>query len=152
MKTIYKSKISWGLVTVIVLTMLPVYGLMIYLSLWIVLVWLLIVTAFIIDVFVNTRYTIEEKKLRVQCGIFYNTRFDIDRITEISKTNSCESAPATSMNRIRLRFYRFQTLILSPQHQQTFIDHLLRINPRIVVKPPLLLPEKSQRDDSKKIK
>lgn len=137
MKTIYRSGISWGLVALIALVLLPVYALMIYLSVWIGLALLVILTAFIVDILVNTRYTIEGKTLHVQCGIFDKKQFDIDRITEISKTNSWESAPAASMNRIQLRLEKRQRLILSPRQQQAFIAHLLRINSRIVVKPPL---------------
>lgn len=137
MKTIYHSGISRGLVIFITLVMLPCYALMIYLSLWIGLALLGLITAVIADAFINTRYTIEERTLWVQCGIFEKKMFDIGLITEIAKTNSWESAPAASMNRIRLRFAKRQTLILSPRRQQDFIDHLLRVNPHIVVKPPL---------------
>ncbi|OUN70579.1 PH domain-containing protein [Barnesiella sp. An55] len=137
MKTIYRSGISWGLVALIALVLLPVYALMIYLSVWIGLALLVILTVFIVDTLVNTRYTIEGKTLQVQCGIFDKKQFDIDRITEIARTTSLESAPAASMDRIQLRLEKRQRLILSPRQQQVFIDHLLRINPRIVVKPPL---------------
>lgn len=137
MKTIYRSGISWGLVALIALVLLPVYALMIYLSVWIGLALLVILTAFIVDTLVNTRYTIEGKTLQVQCGIFDKKQFDIDRITEIARTTSLESAPAASMDRIQLRLKKRQRLILSHRQQQAFIDHLLRINPHIVVKPPL---------------
>lgn len=137
MKTHYRSDVSSGLVTLIVLVLLPCYALMIYLALWIGLALLIIFTALIADTFVNTRYTIDETTLWVQSGLFFHSRYDINRITEIAKTTSWESAPACSMNRIRLRFAKRQTLILSPQRQQAFIDHLLCINPRISVKPPL---------------
>lgn len=136
MKTVYKSGISWGLVTFIALVILLCYLFILFLLPWIGVILLLITTVFIVDVFVNTRYTIEGKTLRVQCGIFYKTQFDIERITTISKSTSLESSPAASMNRIQLRFSR-QTLIISPRQQQVFIDHLLSINPHIVVKPPL---------------
>lgn len=137
MKTIYRSRISWGLVALIALVLLPVYALMIYLSVWIGLTLLVILTAFIVDTLVNTRYIIDHKTLWVQSGLFDKRQFDIDRITEIARTTSLESASAASLNRIRLRLDKRQTLILSPRQQQAFIDHLLRINPRIVVKPPL---------------
>lgn len=137
MKTIYRSGISRGLTIIIALVLLPCYALMIYLSLWIGFALLVAITALIIDIFVNTRYTIEGKTLWVQCGVFDKRQFDIDRITEIARTTSLESAPAASMNRIRLQFAKRQTLILSPRQQQAFIDHLLRINPHITVKQPL---------------
>lgn len=137
MKTVYKSGISWGLVTFIALVILLCYLFILFLLPWIGVILLLITTVFIVDVFVNTRYTIEGKTLRVQCGIFYKTQFDIERITTISKSTSLESSPAASMNRIQLRFSKRQTLIISPRQQQAFIDHLLSINPHIVVKPPL---------------
>ena len=96
MATIYRSGISRGLVTVIALVLLPVYALMIYLSVWIGLALLVILTALIVDTLVNTRYTIDHKTLRVQSGLFDKRQFDIDRITEIARTTSLESAPTAS--------------------------------------------------------
>ena len=83
MKTIYHSGISRGLVIFITLVMLPCYALMIYLSLWIGLALLGLITAVIADAFINTRYTIEERTLWVQCGIFEKKMFDIGLITEM---------------------------------------------------------------------
>ena len=75
MATIYRSGISRGLVTVIALVLLPVYALMIYLSVWIGLALLVILTALIVDTLVNTRYTIDHKTLRVQSGLFDKRQF-----------------------------------------------------------------------------
>lgn len=138
MKTVYKSGISRGLLIFIVLFLLSCFALLLaLLSAWVGIVLLVIFSLFIVDTLVNTRYIIEEKNLWVRCGIFAKSRYDIDHIVEISKTDSWESAPAASLDRIRLRVSRFQSIIVSPRQQQAFIDHLLRINPNIVVKPPL---------------
>lgn len=137
MKTVYKSGISRGLLIFIVLFLLACFALLLFLSAWVGIVLLVIFSLFIVDTLVNIRYIIEEKNLWVRCGIFAKSRYDIDHIVEISKTDSWESAPAASLDRIRLRVSRFQSIIVSPRQQQAFIDHLLRINPNIVVKPPL---------------
>lgn len=137
MKTVYKSGISRGLLIFIVLFLLSCFALLLFLSAWVGIVLLVIFSLFIVDTLVNIRYIIEEKNLWVRCGIFAKSRYDIDHIVEISKTDSWESAPAASLDRIRLRVSRFQSIIVSPRQQQAFIDHLLRINPNIVVKPPL---------------
>jgi len=41
------------------------------------------------------------------------------------------------MDRIEIRFADKKTLVLSPKQRRAFIDHIRRLNPDIVVKPPL---------------
>ena len=51
MKTVYKSGISWGLVTFIALVILLCYLFILFLLPWIGVILLLITTVFIVDVF-----------------------------------------------------------------------------------------------------
>ena len=132
MKTVYKSKVDKGLLIAIIAIVLLSYLPLLFEFSWIALA-LLVVTA----AFIATSYTIDNGTLHIKCGIFLSSSFPIDRITKISKTNSCLSAPALSMDRIEIRFADKKTLVLSPKQRQAFIDHLRSLNPDIVVKPPL---------------
>ena len=137
MKTVYKSKVDKGLLIAIIAIVLLSYLPLLFEFSWIALALLVVTAAFIADPFCNTSYTIENGTLHIKCGIFLSSSFPIDRITKISKTNSCLSAPALSMDRIEIRFADKKTLVLSPNQRQAFIDHLRSLNPDIVVKPPL---------------
>ena len=124
MKTVYKSKVDKGLLIAIIAIVLLSYLPLLFEFSWIALALLVVTAAFIAT-------------LHIKCGIFLSSSFPIDRITKISKTNSCLSAPALSMDRIEIRFADKKTLVLSPKQRQAFIDHLRSLNPDIVVKPPL---------------
>ena len=137
MKTVYKSKVDKGLLIAIIAIVLLSYLPLLFEFSWIALALLVVTAAFIADPFCNTSYTIDNGTLHIKCGIFLSSSFPIDRITKISKTNSCLSAPALSMDRIEIRFADKKTLVLSPKQRQAFIDHLRSLNPDIVVKPPL---------------
>lgn len=137
MKTVYKSKVDKGLLIAIIAIVLLSYLPLLFEFSWIALALLVVTAAFIADPFCNTSYTIHNGTLHIKCGIFLSSSFPIDRITKISKTNSCLSAPALSMDRVEIRFADKKTLVLSPKQRQAFIDHLRSLNPDIVVKPPL---------------
>lgn len=72
--------------------------------------------------------------LKVRAGIFYKIDVPIDKIHTIEKTNSILSAPASSMNRIEVKYNKFDSVVISPQHREMFIQDLLNINPNINVK------------------
>ena len=129
MKTVYKSKVDKGLLIAIIAIVLLSYLPLLFEFSWIALALLVVTAAFIADPFCNTSYTIDNGTLHIKCGIFLSSSFPIDRITKISKTNSCLSAPALSMDRIEIRFADKKTLVLSPKQRQAFIDHLRSLNP-----------------------
>ena len=135
-KTLCIVSIVLGILRLMAIVLLSYLPLLFEFS-WIALALLVVTAAFIADPFCNTSYTIDNGTLHIKCGIFLSSSFPIDRITKISKTNSCLSAPALSMDRIEIRFADKKTLVLSPKQRQAFIDHLRSLNPDIVVKPPL---------------
>jgi hypothetical protein len=76
----------------------------------------------------------EHNILKVRAGFFYKINVPIDKIHTIEKTNSILSAPASSLNRIELKYNKFDSVVISPQHREMFIQELLNINPNINVK------------------
>ena len=89
MKTVYKSKVDKGLLIAIIAIVLLSYLPLLFEFSWIALALLVVTAAFIADPFCNTSYTIDNGTLHIKCGIFLSSSFPIDRITKISKTNSC---------------------------------------------------------------
>ena len=137
MKTVYKSKVDKGLLIAIIAIVLLSYLPLLFEFSWIAHALLVVTAALNSHPVCKKNDTKDNGTQHIKCGIFMSSSFPIDRITKISKTNSCLSAPDLSMDRIEIRFADKKTLVLSPKQRQAFIDHLRSLNPDIVVKPPL---------------
>ena len=130
----YRSKTGAWLAIVTIAVCAILYLPLIFISFsWGALIILLVLTYFICDMLLNIRYTIDGTALQLRCGFFKST-CDIRQIKEISRTRTIESAPAASLDRIRIRFKKGGDVILSPMHKEEFIRHLMSINPDIRVK------------------
>ena len=53
---------------------------------------------------------------------------------KIEKTNSILSSPALSLDRIAIKFNKFDEVYISPKEKQAFVDDLIKINPAIEIK------------------
>jgi hypothetical protein len=60
-------------------------------------------------------------------------RIDIFKITKIEKTNSILSSPALSLDRIRIRYNKYDEVLISPKVKKEFVDELLKVNPTIEI-------------------
>lgn len=69
------------------------------------------------------KYTIEGKVLRVHYSFFYSERINIDEITEIANTHTFLSAPAASLDRVKITYGK-KYVILSPKDKQMFVKQL----------------------------
>jgi hypothetical protein len=82
----------------------------------------------------TTSYIIYEGELQVKCMFIVNQKIAISKIRKIEKTNSILSSPALSLDRIAIRYNKFDDVYISPKEKQAFINDLLEINPIIEVK------------------
>lgn len=136
MKT-YKSKFGYGIIGFMTLLFLSILGYMIFQneSLAAILsVGGICLSAYVFFLYLNfsTEYTITDKGiLNVKCGIFYNKRFDINKIKSITKSNNFISSPAPSSDRIELAYGKYDLIIISPKDKVGFANELIRINPKI---------------------
>lgn len=81
------------------------------------------------------RYDISDgQTLKVKAGIFYNINVPIEQIHTIEKTNSILSAPASSLDRIEVKYNKYDSVVISPKNRADFIQELLKINPSITIK------------------
>lgn len=133
MKTTYKSKIDSGLMLPIFIIIFGVGALIVFLRIWIGLVVISMVLAFIIHMILTTHYIIDGRTLRIKSGIFVNRLVNIDTIRMITQTNSLESSPANSLDRLELRYNKFERIIISPKDKDGFIKKLSELNPNIEV-------------------
>ena len=85
----------------------------------------------ILHMLLNTKYIIHNKLLKIKCGLFNFKPIDIMKIKSVEKSNSLMSSPASSFDRIEIRYGKFDEVIISPDEQQLFIKELIEINPTI---------------------
>ncbi len=79
----------------------------------------------------HTRYLLDSANLTIQIGLF-RKKIPIAEITEAFPTRNPLSAPAWSLDRIRIRFSgsRFGVLI-SPENKLEFLEDLNRLAPHL---------------------
>ncbi|WP_329805546.1 PH domain-containing protein [Flavobacterium facile] len=129
---VFKSKIDWWFGLVLVYP--------IFLSIksmlegeWIGLLGLGVVVGLILVFSKTTRYIINENQLIVKSTWIVNERIDISKITKIEKSNSVLSSPALSLDRLRIRYNKYDEILISPKEKKEFTDELLKINPAIEI-------------------
>jgi hypothetical protein len=126
---IYKSKIDWWLVLVI----LGVFGYPIIDGILSeeYLVSLLFSVVLLVFYFLSKtiQYKIEDENL-----VIWKTKIKIQSIRKIYKTRNPLSSPAMSLDRIAIVYNKFDEVLISPKEREEFITELLKINPNIEVK------------------
>ena len=127
---IYKSKIDWWMSLVLVY---PIFRSIVSIieGEWIGYFGILMCFLFIFFISKSTRYIIEENQLIVKCMFIVNNKIDISKIKKIEKTNSILSSPALSLDRIAIKFNKYDEVYISPKEKQSFVNDLLKINPEI---------------------
>lgn len=78
----------------------------------------------------KTGYTIEDNVLKIQYGPF-KKKIKIDDIHRMKETKNLFSAPALSMDKIEIKYARFETVSISPKNKMEFVRPLLKKNPMI---------------------
>lgn len=76
----------------------------------------------------TTRYEIDGKALLVRSGPF-SWRVSFAEITSVERTSDPRSAPALSLDRLRIR-YAGAEILISPQDQERFLSVMHELAPR----------------------
>ena len=90
------------------------------------------VLLFLVILISGVRYIIDGTQLIVSVAGIYRKRYDIMRITEIKPTHSIISAPACSIDRLKIHCGG-KSLIISPKRKAEFIKHIQKINPNVKI-------------------
>ena len=135
----FKSKIDWWIHLVFVLALhfsiVPFLPLMIEQTresrnILIItgVVTAVLLTAVIIPIWLKTEYTITEKTLIIQAGLFIWPGIIIKNIIEVEDSRTFISSPALSMNRIKITYEnrsgRVRTTAISPKDKEGFLKML----------------------------
>lgn len=132
MKKVYPSKIDWWLALVLIY---PIYkGIQSMVNgEWLGYLVIGIVVLVVVFFSKTTYYIIEGDKLTVKSMWIVHEKIDIAAIKKIEKSNSLLSSPALSLDRIAVRYNKFDEVYLSPKDKQAFADDLQELNPAIEI-------------------
>ncbi|MFY7958328.1 MAG: PH domain-containing protein, partial [Flavobacterium macrobrachii] len=126
---IYKSKIDWWLIILILILFgYPIVDGILSKEYVLSLVFGLILIIFFF-LSKTIQYKIDGENL-----VIWKTKIDIKTIRKIYRTNNPLSSPAMSLDRIAIVYNKFDEVLLSPKERDEFINELLKINPNIEVK------------------
>ncbi len=129
---VFKSKIDWWLGLPLLYP--------IFLSItsiiegkWFGYLLLISIVLFVVFISKSTKYIVNENQLVVKCMFIVSAKIEISTIRKIEKSNSILSSPALSMDRIAVRYNKYDEIYLSPKEKQLFIDELVKRNSAIEV-------------------
>ena len=130
----YRSKIDLWLFILIfgILGSIMIEG--IILEDWLVLAIILPVMSFIAYLMYSIRYIINNDVLEIRTGILGTTKIPISGIKSVERTNNPLSSPAMSLKRIEIMYGKYDSVLISPQDRDAFINDLLEINPDVLIK------------------
>ncbi|GAB3772604.1 PH domain-containing protein [Spirosoma horti] len=132
--TTYKSKIGLELAIPLFLILGGTGALMIYNRVWPGLFIIISVSLFIAHLFLTTYYQIDGQMLIIRSGFLFSKSLNISTIKGIDETRNPQSSPATSIDRLEIRYNKFDSVLVSPKDKTAFIHALTMLNPAIVVR------------------
>ena len=125
---IYKSKVDWWLVVLI----LGVFGYPIVDGILMQEYLLSVVFSLVLVLFYflskTIKYVIKGDSLMI-----WKTQIKINSIRKIYKTNNPLSSPALSLDRIAIVYNKYDEVLISPKERKQFVEDLLKVNPDIIV-------------------
>src|SRR5690554_5069800 len=133
-KTVYYSRVDW-FIRIVFLLIFGFIGYELFVEgfSFIALLFLLIPLLFVIFIIQSIKYTIQDEILTVSAGFLIHEKIPVKQIKEIRKSNSILAAPAASLNRMNIIYSDSDSILISPTSENTFIEHLLSMNPTIVI-------------------
>ena len=82
---------------------------------------------------VSIKYEINESQLIIHQAMGKMV-IDINTVKSIEPTHTILSAPASSLDRLRISYNKYDDVVISPRRKEEFIRQLHSINPNIVFK------------------
>ncbi|AZV41734.1 hypothetical protein BAOM_1123 [Peribacillus asahii] len=89
-----------------------------------------IMVGLLLSIWFCTHYKIEQGILKISCGPIKKS-ITIEDIQSIRLTVNPFTAPALSMYRIEINYWKYKTISISPINQERFIKELQKLNPKI---------------------
>lgn len=91
---------------------------------------------FALQMLLLTYYVInlDTKLLTIKAGFFYNKTIDIERIISVIPSKDGTNGPASSIDRLAIKYSIDKEILVSPKDKANFIQTLLKLNPNIRIK------------------
>ena len=134
MKKVYQSKIGLELA----IPLIVIFGTVLFLAInekpsWLGVGFLLSIILFVVHTFMTTYYTIAGDHLIIRCGFLFNQTIDIKTIKKITETNNPMSSPAISLDRLEIKYAKFDSVLISPKLKREFIAEITSLNPDVEI-------------------
>jgi hypothetical protein len=133
MKIVYPTKVSITLILIISLIMGCILISLAVSSKWIPFFINLLLYVSVVYLMVSIKYEINESQLIIHQAMGKMV-IDINTIKSIEPTHTILSAPASSLDRLRISYNKYDDVVISPRRKEEFIRQLQSINPNIVFK------------------
>ena len=133
MKTVYPTKVSVTLILIISIIMGCILISLAVSSKWIPFFIDLLLYVSVVYLMVSIKYEINESQLIIHQAMGKMV-IDINTIKSIEPTHTILSAPASSLDRLRISYNKYDDVVISPRRKEEFIRQLQSINPNIVFK------------------
>lgn len=133
MKTIYRTKVSITLILIISIIMGCIFISLAVSSKWIPFFINLLLYVSVVYLMVSIKYEINESQLIIHQAMG-KIIIDINTIKSIEPTHTILSAPASSLDRLRISYNKYDDVVISPRRKEEFIRQLQSVNPQITVK------------------
>jgi hypothetical protein len=133
MKTVYPTKVSITLILIISLIMGCILISLAVSSKWIPFFINLLLYVSVVYLMVSIKYEINESQLIIHQAMGKMV-IDINTIKSIEPTHTILSAPASSLDRLRISYNKYDDVVISPRRKEEFIRQLQSINPNIIFK------------------
>ena len=133
MKIVYPTKVSITLILIISLIMGCILISLAVSSKWIPFFINLLLYVSVVYLMVSIKYEINESQLIIHQAMGKMV-IDINTVKSIEPTHTILSAPASSLDRLRISYNKYDDVVISPRRKEEFIRQLQTINPNIVFK------------------
>ena len=133
MKTVYPTKVSITLILIISIIMGCILISLAVSSKWIPFFIDLLLYVSLVYLMVSIKYEINDSQLIIHQAMGKMV-IDINTVKSIEPTHTILSAPASSLDRLRISYNKYDDVVISPRRKEEFIRQLQTINPNIVFK------------------
>ncbi|HLO81281.1 MAG TPA: PH domain-containing protein [Chitinophagaceae bacterium] len=131
--TTYRSKIGIEIMIPMLLIIVWIMISMINAKNWGGLAIIMLTSAFFAHILFTTYYLVIRETVIVKCSFLINTSIHIGSIKTIRESGSILAAAAASLDRLEIIYNENDSILISPKDKEAFIEHMLLINPNIVV-------------------
>ncbi|KAA5540601.1 PH domain-containing protein [Adhaeribacter rhizoryzae] len=130
---VYYSKISWSLLSFVVVAFAAPLILMLVQGQWVGLAILLGVSLLPFSIYWRTCYEIRENQLLITCGILYKQKIDIGRIRSLRDSDTMLSSPALSLDRQEIKYNTYDEVFISlkDEDKEQFYATIKQLNPGV---------------------